>query len=80
MEVWISKYALTRGVFRVIGEQNARSMITVRQDNGYPMYYHGEDTDWHRTEADAKAKADRMRITKIASLKKQLDKLEKMKF
>lgn len=43
-----------------------------------PRYYHG--TDWHLTPKDAMAKAEKMRAAKIQSLKKRIERLEKMKF
>lgn len=46
----------------------------------FPIYYHGEGNDWHRTKESAIAKAEEMRKKKIASLKKQIEKLEKMEF
>jgi hypothetical protein len=42
--------------------------------------YHSEGIEWHRTESSAIARAEEMRLAKIASLKKQIAKLEKMKF
>ena len=39
---------------------------------------HGND--WHRTEADAVARAEQMRVKKIASLEKQIAKLKKLSF
>jgi len=39
---------------------------------------HGND--WHRTEEAAIKRAEEMRLKKIASVKKQLGKLEKMRF
>jgi hypothetical protein len=43
-------------------------------------YFHGEGRNWHRTPEGAKAKAEAMRKAKIASLKKQLAKLESLSF
>ena len=37
-------------------------------------------TKWHTTRADAVARAEQMRDAKRLSLRKQLDKLEKMRF
>ena len=41
-------------------------------------YYHGND--WHKKKEDAVLRAEVMRIKKIESLKKQIEKLNKMKF
>jgi hypothetical protein len=42
-------------------------------------YFHHEGKEWHRTEAEAKARANKMVLDKIKSLKKQLAKLESLK-
>lgn len=81
LKVWITKYALTTGIKEVAGEisENCPSMFC---DNGspYPQYFHGEGRDWHRTLEGAKAKAEEMRVAKIASLQKQIKRLEKLQF
>lgn len=46
----------------------------------YPSYYHGEGKEWHRTKKSAIKKAEEMRQKKIDSLKKQVEKLERMMF
>lgn len=75
---WVSKYAMTKGVFPVNAEvsQTSSSMLIVR--DMYTYYLHGEE--WHRTREAAVARAEEMRIAKIASLKKQIAKIEKMTF
>ena len=83
MKVWITKYALTEGIFTADVEY--RGDDTVRDDgNGsvtsLATYYHGEGKEWHRSEVEAIQRAQEMRDKKIGSLKKQLEKLEKMKF
>lgn len=75
-QVWVSKYALTRGVFEVTVEDCSPPMVKTL-DN-YPSFYHGDD--WHRTKAEAVVKAEKMRAAKIISVRRQLNKLEKMKF
>jgi hypothetical protein len=83
MKFWVTKYALTQGIFEVEAEEpNAAysGLISVKQANTYPLTFHGEGQDWHRTEAEAKTKANKMVTDKISSLKKQLKKLEKTVF
>lgn len=54
------------------------NMISVK-DTGYgTVYFHGNE--WHKSRESAIAKAEEMRKKKIASLKKQIEKLEKMEF
>lgn len=47
---------------------------------GTIQYYHGKGDEWHETKESAIAKAEEIRKKKINSLKKQIEKLEKMKF
>ena len=79
MKVWITKYALTSGILekevKDFGDGSVREI-----ENSFPIYYHGEGKEWHRTKESAIAKAEEMRKKKIASLKKQIEKLEKMEF
>lgn len=77
---YITKYALSGGILKkeVKLEHNTGSMV-VALDNGY-SFYHGEGREWHRTKESAVARAEEMRVAKIASLKKQIAKLEKLSF
>ena len=74
---WITRYALSGGIKEVSGTQSREfpAMITA-----YPNRDHYHDGDWHRTREAAVAKAEKMRVAKIASLKKQIAKLEKLRF
>lgn len=72
---WISKYALTEGIQEVEGDLS----------QGEYVYYgsHGQaklGRDAHVDESKARAASESMRKKKIASLKKQIAKLEAMKF
>ena len=80
--VWITKYALTTGIQVQEAEVFTTGMICVRPEHPHslPVYYHGESKDWHRTEDAAKAAAEKMRVKKIAALKKQIEKLQDMTF
>lgn len=77
MKVWIVKYALTQGII----EKEVRGCKNdmVADDTSYiTAHYHKED--YCLDKQSALAKAEQMRQKKIASLKKQIEKLEKMKF
>lgn len=77
MKIWITKYALTQGILEkdVIFYEDG----TVREAEGkFPIFYHRDE--YHKTKESAIAKAEEMRKKKIASLKKQIEKMEKMKF
>jgi hypothetical protein len=83
---WATKYALTSGIEKVEAEDPATtdhpSMLVIRPEGvmGCGQYYHGEGNDWHRSEKAAKERAEFIREKKIAALKKQIAKLDKMKF
>ncbi len=79
MKVWITKYALTKGIkisddARVCGE-TSDNMIEVKE-NGYGGYYH--KPYWHTSEEDAKEQVKVMIKAKLKSLKKQMAKMEAM--
>lgn len=77
MKAYITKYALTVGVKEVDARDVGDGMIEYNE-GGYTCYAHGDD--WHATPYAAKIKAEAMRAAKIASLKKQIAKLEKLAF
>lgn len=78
---WITKYALTTGIVRskVDCDNRYPSMVVQRGDNGL-LDFHGEGKDWHKTREGAIDRAEKMRKAKIESLKKQIAKLEKLRF
>lgn len=77
---WITKYALTQGVY----EEEVRAVLDcpdmVTDDKTWPSYFHGEGRNWCRTREAALEVAEAMRKKRIAALKKQITKLEKMNF
>ena len=75
MKVYITKYALTRGILEADAELNPRFPTMVSTNLGH---FHGKD--WHETKEAAIYRAEEMRTKKIASLKKQIEKLEALKF
>ena len=82
MKVWVTKYALSQGIYSAdVEETSSLGLVVQRQENGsYPMYYHEEGRDWHRTEEAAVIKANKMVTDKIVSLRKQVAKLENTTF
>lgn len=76
--LWISKYALTDGVKAADwdGRVSAGGYVEPAGHSAWAMFKLGKDA--HETEADARKEAEAMRLAKIASLKKQLAKLEAM--
>ncbi len=76
MKVWITKYALTDGIFEAeVTESSAAPGCVYETGRGYAQYFHGEGLQWHRTRESAVARAELMRTRKIASLKKQMNRL-----
>jgi hypothetical protein len=78
--VWITKYALTTGLFsgvvRDIADGDPNYVFL--QDQNYSVYHLGKDC--FLTESEAKELAKIMRDKKIKSLEKQIKKLKQMEF
>lgn len=79
MKVYITKYALSKGIFELEVEQS-KNFPDMVCGFIYDDHYHGEGIEWHRTMEAAITRAEEMRLKKIRSLKKQIEKLERMKF
>lgn len=87
MNVWITKYALTQGIEEIDSNQVKEFEIT---DTGYLCFRRNgkylyttelySKKEWHQTKEFAVKKAEEMRQKKIESLKKQIKKLEEMRF
>lgn len=80
-KVWITKYALTQGVFTAVNvthyPDRSGRMIGVPQTGGLPKaYFHAPD--WHTTEASARAQVQKMIVAERAALTKKLAKLAKL--
>ncbi|KHS77000.1 hypothetical protein QT13_01800 [Pectobacterium brasiliense] len=77
-KIYVTKYALTSGVFAVEAEVED-TMATFKRDVSYfTEFAHGND--FHLTHKEALADCERRRKAKISSLDKQRKKLEAMKF
>lgn len=75
-KMWISKYALTAGVQAKEGE--VRGDFFYPQGEEFSSYRVGRDA--HPTIEAAAKVAEQARLKKIASLKQQIHKLEKLNF
>lgn len=80
--VWVTKYALTRGIETAKGNYRKEDdRFITSSEYAYEMtWFHREGHEFHLTEKSAKVRADEMRKNKMESLKKQLAKLKAMKF
>lgn len=83
MKFYITKYAVAKGII----ELDSSEMSTIRTENGRLTYYDKEQWpvsyaagEWYTERSFAVSDAERRRDRKIESLKKQLEKLEKMRF
>lgn len=82
MKVWITKYALTKGIFTLEVEvctQNASLVYATKPGPLQEREYYGKPY-WHETLDEAREHAEGMRVRKIASLRKQIAKLQELKF
>lgn len=79
---FITKYALTQGILEKEVEDcfHVSPDMVSAVDNEWREHYHGEGKDWHRTKEGAVKRAETMRAAKIASLKKQIARLENLTF
>lgn len=75
--VYITKYALTTGVYSAEADVNGDMAVQRAKGSGYAQYLHGKD--WHLTEDEALDRAEEMRIAKLKSLFKQIKKISALK-
>jgi len=76
---FITKYALTTGIYKAAGEVRDDAFKQLRTGSGnFDQYFHGKD--WHLTEEEAIARAEEMRIRKLKSLDAQIKKISLLKF
>lgn len=78
MQVWITKYALTQGIFAA--ECEISDDMAICRSGDFPQFFHREGRDWHRDRDSASARARAMVADKLASLEKQKRKLQKLVF
>ena len=82
MKAWITKHALTAGVLEVNGTlaNTSPEMFCYTVERSGKQYAHGKGRDWHITKEGALKRAEAMRLAKITSLLKRLEKLRDMEF
>lgn len=76
MKVYITKYAFTQGIYEVDVRQSSATRVTATRSVMENYHY----SEWHLTRAEAEQQAEKMRLAKIKSLEKQLDKLRRLSF
>jgi hypothetical protein len=79
MKAWVTKYALTKGILEVdvVDYKPGDKMIVYRRFS-YSEYAHGRD--FHFVKKEALERAEEMRLDTIQSLKKRIEKLNRMEF
>lgn len=75
-EFYVTKYALSGGIQRVTGKLTNDGQYVTYEPHGFARY--GRDAFINSMEAQADA--EKRRVAKIASLRKQIAKLEKLTF
>ena len=79
-DAWVTKYALTSGIRKISARAcGSPGMIADTDERHFVTQYFFND-EWHTSPADALAQAEKMRVRKIASLRKQIAKLESLDF
>ena len=79
-KVWITKYALSRGIFeRDVSICKAENKVGDNVEKKYYTIYWCKP-DWQETELEAIRRAEEMRLKRILSLEKQIQKLKNMTF
>ena len=76
---WVTKYALIGGIMKVEGERSRTNPSMLSWMSGGDLV-HAHGLDWHLDEASAKDRADKLRCKKIEELRRQIAKLEELKF
>lgn len=79
-QVWISKFALTTGLYTAMAELLPGELAMVFGGHGtFDSCLRGEGLEWHRSREAAIVRADQLRDAKIASLRRQISKLKAIK-
>ncbi|MBC5688131.1 hypothetical protein H8S37_04180 [Mediterraneibacter sp. NSJ-55] len=82
MKVWITKYALTDGIIEAESDtqtQDKEKIFAFWNNDEFGIFYPKKEEVFFDKQSAIK-KAEEMCRNKIASLKKQIEKLEGMKF
>ena len=80
MKVWITKYALTDGIIETDANPVLCGSVCISDTISPVLCRILNEGEWHSDKKQAIDKAEEMRQKKITSLKKQIEKLERMRF
>ncbi len=76
MKVWITKYALTRGLFEIDAKVDGKYASGPDPAGNWKIF----TREWTKTREEAVKVAEQMKTRRIASLRRSMKKLEEMKF
>jgi hypothetical protein len=82
---WISRYALTDGIFERYVEKMGNGIVwVVGDEDDRASWTYGsfsvEGRDWHRTRAGAIERAKKMQAAKLKSIDRQRQRIAALKF
>lgn len=71
IDVWVTKYALSKGVYSTKGavSSSAPNMVQITTGELKGHYFHGEGRDWHRSAVAARARV----LVLVKSCKKAIE-------
>lgn len=78
MKVWITKYALTQGIYSVEASPSHTAKMVSTKQTSYSECFH--KPYWHETEEAAKLHAAILRSKKLVSLERQIERIKALKF
>jgi hypothetical protein len=79
VKLFISKYALTRGIVEIEDDLPNDDFLRVKLPGAANAAIFSSK-DWHTTLQAAKEAAEKQRVAKIAALKRQLNWLQELQF
>lgn len=83
VKAWLTNTATTQGIVEVEGMKHPNwpgAFVYVNPVTGRERWVFGESTSWHLTYESAVASAEKMRLRRIKTIKKQLAHLESLRF
>lgn len=78
LKIWSAKYAMSSGKIQEMDAKDVGDGMVSFVRNGWTHYL--RRGEWHQSFADAEIRAQQMRTAKLVSLRKQIKKLEAIKF
>lgn len=78
MKIWITKYALTKGIIERNNSEIVDDNVTCHISGCHYEYYH--KGEWASSLENALEQTEKMRIKKIKSLEKQIQKIRTLEF